>query len=140
MLTVVYELIHPNARVPTRGTEESAGWDVYLPHDTSVKPTPFKISLGFRMQIPRGWEASLRPRSGLSFQGIRLVNSPATIDCDYRGEVCVVFEGPYTLLQGGNRVAQMLFSQVPDVQWVKAGEGGLSQTSRGIGGFGSTGK
>jgi dUTP pyrophosphatase len=141
-MIIRYQLVHPNARVPTQATEGSAGWDLYLPDDYWVCPLNQieKVSLGLRIEISHGWEASIRPRSGLSIRGIHLVNSPATIDSDYRGEVYVAFTGPTICLKAGERVAQMLFSPVPEVRWERAREVDLSPTTRGEGGFGSTGK
>ncbi len=140
-MIIRYQLVHPNAKVPTRATEGSAGWDLYLPELITITPEVQQVSLGFRMEIPYGWEASIRPRSSLARRRITLVNSPGTIDCDYRGEVCVILKGRYSDMVAGVRVAQMLFSMVPEVIWEDADRyGGLSDTPRGNGGFGSTGK
>lgn len=141
-MIVRYQLVHPNARVPTQATEGSAGWDLYLPCGLDVSPTAQLVSLGFCLEIPFGWEASIRPRSSLHKRGIWIPNSPATIDSDYRGEVHVaLMASRYVRLEQGERVAQMLFSPVPEVLWENADRyGGLSDTLRGDGGFGSTGK
>ncbi len=142
-MIVRYQLVHPHAKVPTQATEGSAGWDLYLPELITITPKIQQVSLGFIMEMPKGWEASIRPRSSLARRRIILVNSPATIDCDYRGEVCVLLKGllPYLDIVAGERVAQMLFSEVPDVRWREVGYGeSLSSTVRGRGGFGSTGK
>ncbi len=137
-MIVRYQLVHPNAKVPTRATAGSAGWDLYLPELVTITPEVQQVSLGFRMEIPYGWEASIRPRSSLARRRITLVNSPGTIDSDYRGEVCVILKGRYSDMAAGARVAQMLFSLVPEVRWEQAQN--LSDTTRGDGGFGSTGK
>ena len=140
-MIVRYQLVHPNAKVPTQATEGSAGWDLYLPTDVSVGPEPSLISLGFRMEIPFGWEASVRPRSSLYKQSIWIPNAPATIDSDYRGTIHIVLVSyRYVDLNKGERIAQMLFSEVPLVRWERARHVDLSPTERGEGGFGSTGK
>jgi len=141
-MIVRYQLVHPNARVPTQATEGSAGWDLYLPCGLDVSPNSQLVSLGFCMEIPFGWEASIRPRSSLHKRGIWIPNSPATIDSDYRGTVHVALQASgYVRLEQEERVAQMLFSPVPDVRWREVGDGeNLSPTVRGQGGFGSTGK
>lgn len=140
-MIVSYQLVHPSAKVPTRATEGSAGWDLYLTQPVGVTPEPRLISLGFRMEFSFGWEVSIRPRSSLYKRGVWIPNSPATIDSDYRGVVHVVLQSSrYEHLDAGERVAQMVFSRVPEIQWVSAGRGGLSHTDRGEGGFGSTGK
>lgn len=140
-MIVRYQLVEPDAKTPTRATEGSAGWDLYLPTDISIGPEPILVDLGFRIEIPFGWEASIRPRSSLYKKSIWIPNSPATIDSDYRGSVHIVLVSyRYTTLNKGDRVAQMLFSPVPKVRWEIAGDRGLSLTSRGGGGFGSTGK
>ncbi len=140
-MIVRYQLVHPNAQVPTRATEGSAGWDLYLTEDIKILTGTRLVSLGFCMEIPYGWEASIRPRSGLYKHGISIPNSPATIDSDYRGIIHVVLEGSgYVGLQRGDRIAQMLFSPVPEVQWERARHVDLSPTPRGDGGFGSTGR
>ena len=99
------------------------------------------IPCGFAMAIPRGFEGQVRPRSGLaSRHGITLVNSPGTIDADYRGEVCVplINLGPedFTITRG-MRIAQMLILPVPSVRVIEVDE--LDSTARGTGGFGSSG-
>lgn len=141
-MIVRYQLVHPNARVPTQATEGSAGWDLYLPCGLDVSPNSQLVSLGFCMEIPFGWEASIRPRSSLHKREIWIPNSPATIDSDYRGLVHVALQASgYVRLEQGERVAQMIFSPVPEVIWENADRyGGLSDTPRGDGGFGSTGK
>lgn len=140
-MIVRYQLVHPNAKVPTQATEGSAGWDLYLPEDLTIWADDILVSLGFRMEIHPGWEASIRPRSGLYKRGICIPNSPATIDSDYRGVVHVVLSCPVMVhLKKGERIAQMLFSEVPFVRWEEVGEEGLSSTPRGDGGFGSTGR
>jgi dUTP pyrophosphatase len=130
--------------LPARMTEHSAGFDISA---AVIEPTPIApgeirvIACGFAMAIPIGYEAQIRPRSGLASKfGITLVNSPGTIDCDYRGEVKVplinLSKQPFTI-ERGMRIAQMLIAAVPDVELLEVDE--LEDTARGKGGFGHTG-
>lgn len=102
------------------------------------------ISLGFRVEIPSGYVGSLRPRSSLfSKTGLTIPNSPGTIDSDYRGEIHVILKSGRvggSIIKKGDRVAQLLISQVCDVEWCEAQKGTLTTTERGCGGFGSTGR
>lgn len=99
------------------------------------------VKCGFSMELPPGYEAQIRPRSGLAFKkGITVLNSPGTIDSDYRGEVAVLlinhgFDPFY--IYDGDRIAQMVIAQVPKVQFEEVAD--LGDTERGEGGFGSTG-
>ncbi len=109
---------------------------VLEPMERCIFPT------GFRMEIPAGYEAQIRPRSGLSFKhGITLVNAPGTIDCDYRGPVGVLLINlgtkPYRI-RHADRIAQMIVAPVVQVGFELVGS--VSETPRGEGGFGSTGK
>ena len=93
------------------------------------------------MEIPEGYECQVRPRSGLAFKkGITVLNSPGTIDADYRGEVGVILvnlSAENVVIEPGERVAQLVFARVEQAEWSVSDN--LSQTDRGIGGFGSTG-
>jgi dUTP pyrophosphatase len=99
------------------------------------------VSTGICLEIPNGYEAQIRPRSGLAAKrGITVLNSPGTIDADYRGEVkvCLVNLGKETqILEKGERIAQLVFSKIYQASFERSQE--LSETSRGGGGFGSTG-
>lgn len=100
------------------------------------------VATGFAIEIPEGYEAQVRPRSGWALkQGITLPNSPGTIDSDYRGEIKVIIQNlgsePFEI-QKGDRIAQMVIAPVLQVQFEEVDQ--LSETSRGEGGFGSTGK
>ncbi len=122
----------------------AAGFDVAAAVVESVTLAPGEIKLipcGFAMAIPEGYEAQVRPRSGLSSKfGITLINSPGTIDSDYRGEVAVPLinhgKQPFTI-DRGSRIAQMLILPVPQVQFLEVND--LDNTTRGQGGFGHTG-
>lgn len=99
------------------------------------------VPTGLRIALPEGYEAQIRPRSGLAIkQGICLLNSPGTIDCDYRGEIRVIVanlgDEPFTI-QRGDRIAQMVVAPVTRVEWLPTGS--LNPTVRGDGGFGHTG-
>ena len=130
--------------LPARMTPEAAGVDLRAAVAAPVAIAPGEIRVvpcGFAMAVPRGYEAQVRPRSGLaSRHGVTLVNSPGTIDSDYRGEVMVPLinhgRAAFTV-ERGMRVAQMLVLPVPPVALVEVDE--LDETSRGGGGFGHTG-
>lgn len=129
---------------PVRMTEHSAGFDIHasVPGPTTIEPGAILVvPCGFAMAVPEGYEAQVRPRSGLaSKSGITLVNSPGTIDSDYRGEVKVPLinlgKAPFTI-ERGMRIAQMLIAPVPKVELVEVDN--LDETARGKGGFGHTG-
>jgi dUTP pyrophosphatase len=130
--------------LPVRMTEDSAGFDLAaaVAEATVLKPGEIRlIPCGFAIAIPKGFEAQVRPRSGLaSKHGITMINSPGTIDSDYRGEVCVPLvnhgKSAFTV-ERGMRVAQMIIMAVPKVKMVEVEE--LDVTARGKGGFGHTG-
>ena len=130
--------------LPKRMTEHAAGFDLHaaVPEPTIVRRGEIKIiPCGFAMAIPTGYEAQVRPRSGLASKfGLTMINSPGTIDADYRGEVCVplVNHGPADFtIERGMRIAQMVVLPVPTVEIVEVDE--LDDTLRGTGGFGHTG-
>jgi dUTP pyrophosphatase len=130
--------------LPIRMTEESAGLDLAAAVAAAVVLKPGEIRLipcGFAIAIPTGYEGQVRPRSGLaSKHGITMINSPGTIDSDYRGEVCVpvVNHGSADFtVERGMRIAQMVIMAVPSVKILEVAE--LDETSRGGGGFGHTG-
>lgn len=125
-------------------TEHSAGFDLAAAVEKPTRIKPGDILLvpcGFAMAIPHGYEAQVRPRSGLASKfGITMVNAPGTIDSDYRGEVKVplINLGRKTFtIERGMRIAQMLILPVPQVKLVEVRE--LDATKRGKGGFGHTG-
>lgn len=130
--------------LPSYETGGSAGMDLRAANRTPVKLMPGKrvlIPTGFKMALPEGYEAQIRPRSGLAFKnGITMLNSPGTIDSDFRGEVMVLAinhgEEPFTV-HFGDRIAQMVIAPVYQVMVEEVSE--LPETQRGSGGFGSTG-
>jgi dUTP pyrophosphatase len=130
--------------LPAYQTAHAAAMDVAAAVPSAVTLAPGTIALipcGFALAVPEGHEAQLRPRSGLaSRHGVTIVNTPGTIDADYRGEVkvAVINHGtePFTV-ERGMRIAQMLIVPVPRVTWEPVTD--LPETSRGAGGFGHTG-
>jgi dUTP pyrophosphatase len=131
--------------LPSFATAHSAGADLRAAVEGSVVIQPGEIRLvpcGFAMALPPGYEAQVRPRSGLSSQhGLTLINSPGTIDADYRGEVQVPLvnhgKEPFSV-ERGMRIAQMVIAAVPKVAFAEVEE--LDETARGSGGFGHTGR
>ncbi|MDN3668061.1 dUTP diphosphatase [Echinicola jeungdonensis] len=139
---VINQSKHP---LPAYQTELSAGLDLRANLETSVTLAPLErklIGTGLYMELPAGFEAQIRPRSGLAYKhGLTVLNSPGTIDADYRGEIKVLlvnlsqesFE-----VKDGERIAQMVVARHEQIQWEEAVD--LSSTERGAGGYGSTGK
>ena len=130
--------------LPKYQSEGSSGVDLYAAIDLEEDIMPLeikKIPTGIFLEIPRGYEAQIRPRSGLAFKyGISMVNSPGTIDSDYRGEIAVLLVNlskEKFSIKRGDRIAQMIFAPIARVTWEENNQ--LSITSRGAGGFGSTG-
>ncbi len=130
--------------LPTHATEDSAGMDLTAAIDTAVILAPGKRALvptGIAIALPKGFEAQMRPRSGLAAKyGISLVNSPGTIDADYRGEIVVIMinhgEEAFTV-EPGMRIAQMVIAAYHRTNWHEVDD--LDKTVRGADGFGSTG-
>lgn len=133
-----------NTTLPFYGTEDSAGMDLIAAIDGPITLSPGKRTLvptGIAIALTKGFEAQVRPRSGLALKnGITVLNSPGTIDADYRGEVCVILinhgEEPF-MIEPGMRVAQMVIAAYQRVTWDEVEN--LDDTSRGEKGFGSTG-
>jgi dUTP pyrophosphatase len=132
---------HPS---PSYETALSAGMDVRANLDDSKILKPFEralIKTGIFIEIPDGYECQVRPRSGLALKkGITVLNTPGTIDADYRGEVGVILinlSQEDVLIVDGERIAQLVFAPVAKAQLIEVKE--LSETNRGAGGFGSTG-
>ncbi len=131
-------------QLPTYETEASAGMDIRANLDTPVLLKPLQrhlIPTGLFIELPVGYEAQIRPRSGLAIKkGISLVNTPGTIDADYRGEIMVILinlSSEDFLVNNGERIAQMIISMVEQANWIEVDE--LKKTERGAGGFGHTG-
>ena len=131
-------------QLPSYATELSAGMDLRANLDEPIELQPLQRTLvptGLFMALPEGYEAQVRPRSGLAIKkGITVLNSPGTIDADYRGEVCVILVNlsnePLTITDG-ERIAQMVIARHEQVAWCECEV--LDETERGAGGFGHTG-
>jgi len=132
--------------LPAYETAGAAGFDLLaaIDENSPIKMEKFARALvptGFKLQIPEGYEAQVRPRSGLALKhGVTVLNTPGTIDCDYRGEIGVVLinhgDVPFVVTRG-MRIAQMVLAPVTRAQLVAVAE--IAPTPRGAGGFGSTG-
>ena len=140
-----FKRLDPRAVVPAYQSEQASGLDLHAVLDGPVELSAGQIlmvSCGFAMSIPAGWEAQVRPRSGLATRhGISMPNAPGTIDADYRGEVKVPLinlgKAPFTI-EPGMRIAQMVIAPVARVVVEEVED--LDETDRGGGGFGSTGR
>jgi len=144
MIQVNVKKLHPNAIVPAYMTEHAAGMDlctviedpaVLAPGERALLPT------GLAMEIPPGYEGQVRPRSGLALKkGVALVNSPGTIDADYRGEIGIIIINHGTepvKIMPGDRIAQLIIAPVSRAALVEVDD--LNDTARNSGGFGHTG-
>ncbi|MBN9294419.1 MAG: dUTP diphosphatase [Flavobacteriia bacterium] len=131
--------------LPAYETSASAGLDLKANTSEAIVLKPLEralIKTGLFLEIPEGYEAQVRPRSGLAFKnGITVLNAPGTIDADYRGEVGVILinlsHEDFTI-QPGDRIAQLVFARFEQAEWENVEV--LNETQRGEGGFGSTGK
>ena len=140
-IRIVNNSHHP---LPAYETIASAGMDLraFIPGDIVLKPLERAlVSTGLFIELPIGFEAQVRPRSGLAIKkGVTVLNTPGTIDADYRGEIKVILvnlsNGDF-VVKDGERIAQMIIASHEQAEWVQVVE--LEQTSRGAGGFGSTG-
>lgn len=142
-IKIVNKSHHP---LPKYETQQSAGMDLraYLP-EGPVTLRPMErglVKTGLFMELPAGYEAQVRPRSGLALKkGITVLNSPGTIDADYRGEICVILinlSHEDFVINDGERIAQMVIAKCEQAEVVQVEE--LTNTERGTGGFGHTGK
>jgi len=131
--------------LPEYATEASAGLDLRANIDEAIEIGSLEkviVPTGLFMEIPIGYEAQVRPRSGLAFKhGVTVLNSPGTIDADYRGEIKVILVNlskEKFVIEDGKRIAQMVIAAHEQAEWNEVDE--LNDTSRGAGGFGSTGK
>ena len=136
---------HSTNPLPTYQTEQSAGADLRANLTEPVELQPFQrclIPTGLHIELPKGYEAQIRPRSGLALKhGITVLNSPGTVDADFRGEIKILLinlSNEVFTIQHGERIAQMIIAKHEQVNWIEAAE--LSLTERGAGGYGSTGK
>ena len=145
-MEIVVKIINESTNpLPEYITEGAAGMDVRASLKEPVTLMSLERSLiptGLFIELPQGYEAQIRPRSGLAIrQGITCLNSPGTIDSDYRGEIKIILinlSGEKQVVQNGDRIAQMVIQKVEKITWEEATL--LSETIRNNGGFGSTGK
>jgi len=144
-LAVKIKRLRPAASLPCYMTEQAAGIDLHAALDAAFTLNPGERGLvptGIALEIPPGYEAQVRPRSGLALRhGIALVNSPGTIDADYRGEIGVILinlgSEPFTVTDG-ERIAQLVFARFERARFIEVEE--LGASARGSGGFGHTGR
>lgn len=145
-IEIKFKRLHPKAILPTFKTEGSSGADLYAAVDLIIQPGKTGlVPLGFAVSMPRGLEIQIRPRSGLALtHAVTVLNTPATVDSDYRGEFKVILAnfGPNPFyVTVGDRIAQAVVAYVPRVVYTEMEDAEeLDDTSRGAGGFGSTGR
>ncbi|MHB1921400.1 MAG: dUTP diphosphatase [Chitinophagaceae bacterium] len=131
--------------LPKYATRDAAGMDLHAHLETPIQLSPMErvlVPTGLFIELPSGYEAQIRPRSGLAIkQGITLLNTPGTIDADYRGEIKVILinlSQDLQMIHPGDRIAQMVVAPYQKVTWSEVPI--LTETIRGEGGFGHTGK
>ena len=136
--------LNETAKLPIYATQDSAGMDLYANIKEALKIQPLErviIPTGISIELPTGFEAQIRPRSGAAIKnGITVINSPGTIDPDYRGEIkvgLINLSNEPVIIMPCDRIAQMVIAKYEKVEWKEVTE--LSNTNRGTGGFGSTG-
>jgi dUTP pyrophosphatase len=130
--------------LPQYATGQSAGMDLRAEIESAIELKPLQrilVPTGLFIELPKGYEAQIRPRSGLAFKnGITVLNSPGTIDADYRGEIKVLLvnisDTPFTI-NDGERIAQMIIAKHETITWAQVND--LEESNRGAGGFGHTG-
>ena len=142
-LKIKFKKTNKHAVAPTYAKEGDCGCDLYAIEDITIIPGQRKlVDTGIAIELPLGFEAQIRPRSGNSWKhGITVLNTPGTIDCGYRNSIKVMLINhgdDYFVIKRGDRIAQMKFSPVYTGVFVETEE--LSSTERGTGGFGSTGR
>jgi dUTP pyrophosphatase len=140
-VNIINQSRHP---LPSYQTGSAAGMDLRASLEAPIALQPLQRALiptGLYLELPRGFEAQIRPRSGLAYKhGISIVNSPGTIDADYRGEIKVLLvnlSDQDFVVEDGERIAQMVVARHETVEWQQASV--LNETDRGAGGYGSTG-
>ena len=145
MSTIIPIVNHSHHPLPAYATQGSSGLDLRAFVTAPVQMAPLERALiptGLHIALPNNWEAQIRPRSGLALkQGLTCLNTPGTIDADYRGEIKVILinlSNETQVIQDGDRIAQIVFQQVEKMEWQLVEN--LETTQRGEGGFGHTGK
>lgn len=142
MIKVQIKKIKDNAIVPKYAHEGDAGVDLYSTEDYTLKPNErVLVSTGIKIAVPEGYEAQVRPKSGLALKsGIGVANTPGTVDAGYRGEVGVIainLGNEDYKIEKGKKIAQMVFNKIEAAEFEEVED--LDETKRGEGGFGSTG-
>jgi dUTP pyrophosphatase len=142
-VTIRVKRLSPDARMPQAAKVGDAAYDLYSAVDYELEPGErYTVPTGIAIEIPAGYEGQVRPRSGLAEkEGVTVLNTPGTIDSGYRGEVKTIMInlGKKTFrITKGMRISQLAIRPVPDVEIIEVDE--LSDTERGTGGFGSTGR
>ena len=142
-LTVKFTKTHPKAQTPTKGSARAVGWDLYAVEDTVFggMGTTLLIRTGIALELPTGYEAQVRGRSSLNGKGLAVLFG--TVEDDYRGEIQVVMTcldrmAYCTTIREGDRIAQLVIAPVVPANFIEVEE--LTQTARGTGGFGSSGR
>jgi dUTP pyrophosphatase len=141
-IVIKVKILNSSATIPTFAHMGDACADLYADVDVRLDPSTTQlISTGIALQIPKGYEGLIRPRSGLSLkQSVIIVNSPGTIDSGYRGELKIIMHNlgtkPFEVCKG-DRIAQLAIRKIPNIKFDEVEE--LEDTPRGAGGFGSTG-
>lgn len=132
---------HPDAKLPTRGSAGAVGYDVYAVEDVFIDDHPRLVPIGWKIAVEDGYEVQVRSRSGLALKGVFVVNSPGTIDPDYRGElgvIMVTFSKFGHQVYKGDRIAQLVVAPVTRAAMVEV-DAFNDTTQRGEGGYGSSG-
>lgn len=139
-MDIKFVKLHKKAQAPYQATPGSAGFDLVAVTKEPVGTKHVKFGMGLAVEIPPGYVGLIFPRSSVYKSGMMLSNCVGVIDSDYRGEIKAVFlaDGRHNTYEVGDRVCQMIISPVPQVRYVETDE--LSDTARGAGGYGSTGK
>lgn len=142
-MKVKIKKLNTNAKVPTRGSEEAAGYDLYSNSDVEIRPEgTIKVNTGIAMEIPKGYFGAIYARSGLATkEGLRPANCVGVIDSDYRGEIIVALHNDSNIVrvvEKGERIAQIVIMPYLSVEFEEVDN--LDETKRGNGGFGSTDK
>lgn len=145
MSTFIPIVNHSHHPLPSYATEGASGLDLRAFIEAPIQLAPLErvlIPTGLHIALPNDWEAQIRPRSGMAIrQGLTCLNTPGTIDSDYRGEIKVILinlSNELQTIQDGDRIAQIVFQKVEKMEWQLVES--LDSTQRGAGGFGHTGK
>ena len=141
-MKVLIQKVHEDAKLPEFAHEEDAGADLYSVEETQISPSEIKlVATGIKIAVPKGFEAQVRPKSGLSLNhGITVLNTPGTIDAGYRGEVKVIlanFGKEIFKIEKGSKIAQLIFNKIENPIFEITEQ--LPESTRKEGGFGSTG-